>query len=42
VIREVTPVNGGARAVIDYTFERENSDRPVCVAEGISQFMFAE
>jgi acyl dehydratase len=42
VIREVIAVNGGARVVIDYTFEKENGDRPVCIAEGISQFMFAE
>ncbi len=41
VIREVSNVTGGARATIDYTFEREGGDRPVCVAEGISQLMFA-
>jgi len=41
VIGEVSPVQGGARAIVEYTFEREGGERPVCVAEGISQFMFA-
>lgn len=41
VIREATRIDGGARAVIDYTFEREGGERPVCVATGISQFVFA-
>ncbi len=41
VIREATQVTGGARAVIDYTFEREAGERPACVATGISQFVFA-
>jgi acyl dehydratase len=41
LIRDVSTVTGGARVTIDYTFEREGSIRPVCVAEGISQLMFA-
>jgi len=41
LIGEVSPVEGGARAIIEYTFEREGGERPVCVAEGISQFIFA-
>jgi hypothetical protein len=41
LIREVSTVTDGARVTIDYTFERQGGDRPVCVAEGISQLMFA-
>lgn len=41
VIRGVSTVPGGARTMIDYTFERQGGDRPVCVAQGISQLMFA-
>jgi acyl dehydratase len=41
VIREVTALTNGARVTMEYSFEREGSDRPVCVAEVISQMMFA-
>jgi len=39
-IREVTAVTNGARVTMDYTFERHGGDRPVCVAEVVSQMMF--
>jgi acyl dehydratase len=41
VIREVTALTNGARVTMEYSFEREGSDRPACVAEVISQMMFA-
>ena len=40
VIREATAVTNGARVTMDYTFEREGGDRPVCVADVVSQMMF--
>ena len=40
-IREVTAVTSGARVTMEYTFERDGGDRPVCVAEVVSQMMFA-
>ncbi len=40
-IREVTAVTNGARVTMEYTFERDGGDRPVCVAEVVSQMMFA-
>jgi acyl dehydratase len=41
VIHEVTAVTNGARVTMNYTFEREGGERPVCVAEVVSQMMFA-
>lgn len=40
-IREVTALTNGARVTMEYTFERDGGDRPVCVAEVVSQMMFA-
>ncbi len=39
-VKEVEPLPGAARATMEYRFEREGSDRPVCVAEVISQMVF--
>jgi acyl dehydratase len=41
LITEVTAVANGARVTMEYTFERDGGDRPVCVAEMVSQMMFA-
>ncbi|HWK28818.1 MAG TPA: MaoC family dehydratase [Solirubrobacter sp.] len=35
VLKEVTDVPGGAQAVFEVTFEREGSEKPVCVAETV-------
>jgi len=40
MIREVTDVPSGARMTMDYTFERDGGERPVCVAETLSQLIF--
>ena len=34
-VKEVTDVQGGAQAVFEVTFEREGSEKPVCVAETV-------
>ena len=36
----VEEVKDGARVTMQYTFEREGEDKPVCVAEVISQLLF--
>lgn len=37
---EVLEVADGARVTMTYTFERDGGERPVCVAEVVSQLMF--
>lgn len=40
-VNEVAELPDGARVTMGYIFEREGGDRPVCVAEVVSQMMFA-
>ena len=40
VIREVSEAANGVRVTMEYTFEREGGERPVCVAEMLSQLIF--
>lgn len=40
LIREVAALPDGGRVTMEYTFEREGGERPVCVAEMVSQLMF--
>ena len=41
-IAAVDPVPGGCRVGLGYRMEREGSERPVCVAQAISQWRFRE
>jgi acyl dehydratase len=34
-VKEVTDIQGGAQVVFEVAFEREGSDKPVCVAETV-------
>jgi acyl dehydratase len=34
-VKEVSDIQGGAQVVFEVTFEREGSDKPVCVAETV-------
>ena len=40
-VKRIDPVPGAARVTMEFTFERVDEERPVCVAEIISQFVFA-
>ncbi|MBV2356191.1 MaoC family dehydratase [Streptomyces sp. J2-1] len=39
-ITDVTDVTGGVQVAVVYTVEREGGDKPVCVAESVSRFLF--
>jgi acyl dehydratase len=39
-VLDVADVPGGCRATLEYRFEPESGDRPVCVAEVLSQWTF--
>ena len=34
-VKEVTDIPGGAQIVFEVTFEREGTEKPVCVAETV-------
>jgi len=36
-LKAYEPIEGGAQLTMEITIEREGSDRPVCVAEGVSR-----
>lgn len=37
VLKEFTPIDGGAQLVVEATVEREGGDKPVCVAELVTR-----
>ncbi|NED12469.1 dehydratase, partial [Streptomyces sp. SID9124] len=40
VLREVTEVGGGVQVTAVVTVEREDSEKPACVAESVSRYYF--
>lgn len=37
ILREYTPIEGGAQLVVEASLEREGSAKPVCVAESVTR-----
>jgi acyl dehydratase len=40
LLKEVTPIDGGAQLVLEATFEIEGGSKPVCVAELVFRYYF--